>query len=163
MTYGTSYFTSLSAAIRYYKDYGDDAASVRSKIRQGSIHIGKPPLKPGERLGTTDGGKRYTITEAPKIPNGRLVPARLRTRNGRTFPGKVKRVNGKVKIYVTPQVARKINPSAFYGYIVEKNASGKWVVRRGRPEDNVTIASGRWFKFKGAAQKKASSLNRKRK
>ena len=46
---------------------------------------------------------------AKRIPNGRLVPARIRHK-GKTYPGKVKRVNGRVKIFVTPQVARKINP-----------------------------------------------------
>jgi len=46
-----------------------------------------------------------------RIPNGRLVPARIRHK-GKMYPGKVKRVNGKVKIFVTPQVARKINPRA---------------------------------------------------
>lgn len=50
------------------------------------------------------------MKKAPKIPNGRLVPARIRARNGKTYAGKVKRVGGKVKIFVTPQVARKINP-----------------------------------------------------
>lgn len=114
-TYGTSYFTSKSAAVRYYKDYEgsieDAKHAVEVKLREGSIHIGKPSLKPGERLGLTDGGKRYTITEAPKIPNGRLVPARIK-HNGKTYTGKVKRVNGKVKIFVTPEVARKINPES---------------------------------------------------
>jgi hypothetical protein len=62
MTYGTSYFTSLSAAKRYYKPYGYDESDVKRKIREGEIHVGKPVLKAGERLGTTDGGKRYTIT-----------------------------------------------------------------------------------------------------
>lgn len=108
-TYGTSYFVSMSAAVRYYKDYGDDKEDVQRKIREGSIHIGKPPLKPGERLGLTDGGKRYTITEAQKIPNGRFVPAKVK-HNGRTYSGKVKRVNGRVKIYLPPSVVRKINP-----------------------------------------------------
>lgn len=45
----------------------------------------------------------------PRIPNGRLVPARIRCK-GKTYSGKVKRVNGRVRIFVTPQVARKINP-----------------------------------------------------
>lgn len=50
--------------------------------------------------------------ENPSIPNnGRMVPARIRTKNGKTYSGKVKRVNGKVKVYVTPEVARKINPN----------------------------------------------------
>lgn len=46
-----------------------------------------------------------------KIPNGRMVPARIRHK-GHTYSGKVKRVNGRVKIFVTPEVARKINPEA---------------------------------------------------
>lgn len=48
----------------------------------------------------------------PRIPNGRMVPAQIK-HNGKTYTGKVKRVNGKVKIYVTPEVARKINPEQF--------------------------------------------------
>lgn len=63
-TWGTAYFTSLSAAVRYYKDYGEDKSDVQHKIREGLIHVGRPPLKAGQRLGLTDGGKRYTITEA---------------------------------------------------------------------------------------------------
>lgn len=46
-----------------------------------------------------------------KIPNSRLIPARIK-HNGKTYVGKVKRVNGRVKIFVTPEVARKINPRA---------------------------------------------------
>lgn len=85
-TYGTSYFTSRGAANRYYKDYGDDAEDVARKIREGSIHIGKPPLKPGERLSTTDGGKRYMITTANPskvLPRGKWISAKIRvTKNG---------------------------------------------------------------------------------
>jgi hypothetical protein len=44
-----------------------------------------------------------------RIPNGRMVPARIKCK-GKTYAGKVKRVNGRVKIFVTPEVARKINP-----------------------------------------------------
>lgn len=63
-SYGTSYFVSKSAAVRYYAAYEDDPKSaVELKLREGSIHIGKPPLKPGQRLSTTDGGKRYMIVE----------------------------------------------------------------------------------------------------
>ena len=109
--YGTSYFTSMSAAIRYYRDYGDDADDVRRKIREGQIHIGKPPLKPGQRLGTTDGGKRYEISENPasRLKPNRLTPVRFSVRN-KTYTGKAKLVGGKVKVFVTPNVARKINP-----------------------------------------------------
>ena len=52
--------------------------------------------------------------KTPRIPNGRLVPARIRHK-GKTYPGKVKRVNGRVKIFVTPHVARKINPHQHTG------------------------------------------------
>lgn len=66
-SWGTSYFTSKGAAVRYYKDYEGDLESakhaVEIKLREGSIHIGKPPLKAGQRLSTTDGGKRYMIVE----------------------------------------------------------------------------------------------------
>ncbi len=63
MTYGTSHFTTRSAAIRYYKDYGDNAQDVDRKIAEGLIHIGKPVLKAGQRLTLIDGGKRYAISE----------------------------------------------------------------------------------------------------
>lgn len=82
-TYGTSYFTSKSAAVRYYKDYEgsieDSKRAVEVKLREGSIHIGKPPLKAGDRLGTTDGGKRYTITTSNP---------RRRRKNGRSYATK---------------------------------------------------------------------------
>ncbi len=91
-TYGTSHFTSLSAAVRYYKDYGYDKADVQRKIREGEIHIGKPTVKVGERLGTTDGGKRYTITSNPRgrkrnpltvgLPRNKWVNARVRVTSG---------------------------------------------------------------------------------
>ncbi len=86
--WGTSYFVSLSAAKRYYKDYGDDEASVRRKVAEGSIHIGKPPLKPGQRLFLLDGGKRYGIEEVdtksnPAIPRNKWVRgAVMVTRSG---------------------------------------------------------------------------------
>lgn len=68
MTIGTSYFTSESAAIRYYRDYegGSTIAAshaVERKLREGSIHIGEPPVKLGERLTIIDDGARYAITE----------------------------------------------------------------------------------------------------
>ena len=49
-----------------------------------------------------------------RVPNGRLVPARIRHK-GHTYSGKVKRVNGRVKIFVTHEVARKINPHQHTG------------------------------------------------
>lgn len=46
-----------------------------------------------------------------------MVPARIK-HNGKTYAGKVKRINGRVKIFVTPEVARKINPRQIHEYLV---------------------------------------------
>lgn len=109
--YGTSYFASRSAAIRYYKGYGDDAASVDRKIKEGSIHIGRPPLKAGATARLIDGGTRYEVTENPlrRLNPNRLSPVAF-TVKGKRHTGKAKLVGGKVKIFVTPGVARKLNP-----------------------------------------------------
>lgn len=64
MRYGTSYFVSKAAAVRYYRDYGDDARSVDRKLAEGLIHIGKPPIRPGDRLSVIDSGTRYEIETA---------------------------------------------------------------------------------------------------
>lgn len=89
--WGTSYFTSKSAAVRYYKAYGDDAASVDRKIKEGSIHVGKPPLKAGQTLSTVDGGKRYAIEENPKatIPRNKWVTAKIRVTSSGKIQAKV--------------------------------------------------------------------------
>jgi hypothetical protein len=61
-TWGTSYFRSLKAAIRYYSDYEDDPEeAVKRKIEEESIHLGEPPLHDGERLVLLDGGLRYGV------------------------------------------------------------------------------------------------------
>jgi hypothetical protein len=64
-TIGTSHFVSLDAAIRYYSDYDYDdvKGAVARKIAEGEISIGKPDLKPGERLTLVDEGKRYAIVQ----------------------------------------------------------------------------------------------------
>lgn len=66
MIIGTSYFVSMAKAAQYYRDYeGDDGyAAAQRKVREGSIHIGKPDLKPGQRLLIIDNGTRYAIEEA---------------------------------------------------------------------------------------------------
>ena len=65
MRYGTSYFVSRAAAGRYYSAYEDDAArAVARKLADGEIHIGKPPLKPGQRLSVIPGEGRYQIEES---------------------------------------------------------------------------------------------------
>jgi hypothetical protein len=61
MRIGTSYFVSRDAAIRYYKRYGEDEHGVASKLFNGEIHLGEPPLKPGETLNVIDDGTRYEI------------------------------------------------------------------------------------------------------
>lgn len=61
--WGTSYFVSRAAAVRYYEDQGDDGAAVDQMIAAGTIHIGKPPLKPGQRLSVIAGEGRYQIEE----------------------------------------------------------------------------------------------------
>jgi hypothetical protein len=60
---GTSYFVSRVKAAQYYRDYeGDDGyAAVVCKLGEGSIHIGKPPMQPGDKLLTIDNGCRYAI------------------------------------------------------------------------------------------------------
>ncbi len=71
MTTGTSYFVSRAAAVRYYADYESGTRSgkrfqaehaVDTKLAEGSIHIGEPPLKPGETLSVIDAGTRYAVT-----------------------------------------------------------------------------------------------------
>ncbi len=66
MMTGTSYFKSVTAALRYYRAYGFDEEAVDQKIAEGEIHIGKPALKPGETLQLIDEGTRYQITEPRK-------------------------------------------------------------------------------------------------
>lgn len=62
---GTSYFPSIMDAENYYTPYWNSAKDrdftrwVRLKIASGEIHIGKPPLKPGETLFIKD--NRYHV------------------------------------------------------------------------------------------------------
>lgn len=61
-TIGTSYFVSFDAAVKYYRDYEEfPASAVATKLEEGDIHIGKPPIKPGEKLSLNSEG-RYVIT-----------------------------------------------------------------------------------------------------
>lgn len=65
MRVGTSHFVSKLKAIRYYRDYEGDgaAAAVDRKLAAGEIHIGKPELKPGQKLNIIDNGTRYEIED----------------------------------------------------------------------------------------------------
>lgn len=62
MTYGTCYFVSREAAIKYYREYErDPARAVETKLSEGSIQIGKPALRAGETLTIIDDGTRYAV------------------------------------------------------------------------------------------------------
>lgn len=69
MQIGTSYFVSKSAALRYYAYEGATESSIERKLAEGLIHIGKPPLKPGERLLVIDDGTRYAIDDSDRAKN----------------------------------------------------------------------------------------------
>jgi hypothetical protein len=74
MKYGTCYFPSYGAAMRYYRPYAGQIvrgaqihqlrAFVDQKLNAREIHIGKPPLKPGETLSIED--NRWHVTEPAK-------------------------------------------------------------------------------------------------
>ncbi len=67
---GTSSFVSVNHAIAYYREQTPGCTSleatklVAEKIQSADIHIGRPILKPGERLTLLDGGRRYGIVSA---------------------------------------------------------------------------------------------------
>jgi hypothetical protein len=63
MKLGTSHFVSKQTAIRYYAYEGATAADIDRKLSEGLIHIGKPDLKPGQRLTVIDDGTRYAIED----------------------------------------------------------------------------------------------------
>lgn len=63
MITGTAYFVSRRHAIRYYRRQGDTAEDVDARIDAGEIHIGIPPLQPGNWLMTIDKGCRYAIVD----------------------------------------------------------------------------------------------------
>lgn len=64
ITTGTSYFPTRHAAIRYYRSQGYTSAAkaVEQKIAAREIHIGKPPLKPGQTAYIDREDGRYFIT-----------------------------------------------------------------------------------------------------
>lgn len=64
MIIGTSYFVSKAAAVRYYAYEHATESDIDRKLAEGLIHVGKPDLKPGDRLSTIDSGTRYAIEEA---------------------------------------------------------------------------------------------------
>lgn len=61
MRIGTSYFASRGDAESYYRRLGYGRADVKAKLDAGEIHVGRPPLKPGERAELIPGENRYSI------------------------------------------------------------------------------------------------------
>lgn len=61
MKYGTPYFKSFEAAMRYYDTYGYSAEDVVNMLDDGDILIGKPQIPPGARLSLEAG--RYIVEE----------------------------------------------------------------------------------------------------
>ncbi len=59
--WGTAYFVSYKTAIAYYRLQGESPYDVRRKVKEGLIHIGKPPLKPGDKLSVIPVEGRYMI------------------------------------------------------------------------------------------------------
>lgn len=60
---GTPYFENYAAALRYYEpyNYADNQTAVDCKLKHGEIYIGKPVVKPGERLLIDKNERRYII------------------------------------------------------------------------------------------------------
>jgi|OM-RGC.v1.035453989 hypothetical protein len=59
MKIGTPYFASMPDAVNYYRNYGEGREAVKRKLEAGEIHLGKPSVRPGERLSIEDG--RYIV------------------------------------------------------------------------------------------------------
>lgn len=120
-----------------YAGFHYDAFSVYSNgssadaKRKALVHYNKSrraaqlsPVKKfpaGTKMRWFSGGKHHGMNPGSKIGT-KLTPVRFTVR-GKTLTGKAKRVGTKIKIFVTPQVARKVNPS-----------TGKWYMpfRRNR-------------------------------
>jgi len=64
-TIKTNHFTSFAAALRYYAPYGEDQKSVQRKVNDGSIALGAPPKREGERIGidTVEGRYFYEVDD----------------------------------------------------------------------------------------------------
>ena len=54
---GTSHFVSKTAAINYYKSYGNDTEEVNRKLRDGELQIGRPKSLPGRATRVDEDGR----------------------------------------------------------------------------------------------------------
>jgi hypothetical protein len=62
--YGTSHFADRQAARAYYRRMNYSSRDTDWLIEAGTIHLGPPPLKPGERLELNRDEGRYFIEES---------------------------------------------------------------------------------------------------
>ena len=71
MRYGTSYFPTRLDALKYYQALGAEWWDVNEMIKNGEIHIGKPPdlhsLRRAVAHNDQGGSKRYFIYEDVRI------------------------------------------------------------------------------------------------
>ncbi len=65
-SHATNHYRSKVAAYRYHELFGFSRAQVMQMLADGLIHVGQPPLCPGDTLITLEGG-RYAIRPAYKI------------------------------------------------------------------------------------------------
>lgn len=69
--YGTCYFPTYSQALDYYAAYESrPAQTVQAKLKEGSICIGKPKVKAGQRLFVRD--NRWHVEEVAPFVVSRL-------------------------------------------------------------------------------------------
>ena len=67
---GTNHFESLSAVYNYYSGYcpnmreGDYNEYIREKLKRKEVLVGKPNIKPGEKLSLHQEERRYFITSS---------------------------------------------------------------------------------------------------
>jgi hypothetical protein len=97
MQIGTSYFVSRADAVRYYQAYeSDPVRAVEIKLQEGSIHLGRPVLKPGQKLILIDSRTRYAIEDVSQI-----APSRADYMEGRcTFADFYRAVNATARLTV---------------------------------------------------------------
>ena len=71
MIYGTSYFPSRWDAVKYFSVLGYNSSEVKEMIKNGEIHIGKPPgldsLRKAVAQKDQGGSKRYFIHEDVRL------------------------------------------------------------------------------------------------
>lgn len=60
--WGTSNFINLRYAIAYYATQGENEHSVKIKIKEGSISIGAPKIKPSQKLSINNEGRYFIET-----------------------------------------------------------------------------------------------------